>query len=56
MKNPWELEQLVKEMLPTYLKYNKEHTIESSQLVQEYLRDHKPRQIPALLKPQKISG
>jgi len=54
MKNSRELEQLVEEMLPVYLKHQTENQQQTSPLVQEYLRDHKPRQIPALLKPQKI--
>jgi hypothetical protein len=56
MKNPWELEQLVKEMLPVYLKHQTENQQPTSTLVQEYLQDYKPRQVAALLKPQKISG
>lgn len=58
MQNPdrKNLEQLVREeLLPVYLAYHKQHTIETPREVLDFMAEqgiYKPRQIPALLKPK----
>jgi hypothetical protein len=54
MKNTQELEDLVRVMLPVYLEHQKQEQKPTSPLVEDYLRDNRPRQVAALLKPQKI--
>lgn len=50
------LEQLVREeLLPVYLEYHKQHTLETPREVLDYMASaglYKPKQIPALLKPK----
>ena len=52
-----DLENLVKqELLPVYLKYHREHTIETPQQVLDFMATaglYREPQIPALLKPIK---
>jgi hypothetical protein len=51
------LEQVItQELLPTYLKYNREHTIETSPKVNELIETlniRREQQVPALFKPPK---
>jgi hypothetical protein len=51
------LEQVIRqELLPTYLKYNREHTIETSPKVNELIETlavRREQQVPALFKPPK---